>query len=305
MNHRLPMDRRDGVIWLDGALVPWRDAKVHVLSHGLHYASTVFEGERVYGGQVFQLAAHGRRLLRSCAIMDMECPHDATALDRAALAVVQANGIEDGYLRRIAWRGAEQLGVAARTTRTHVAIAVWPWPRYFSSDASLRLTIGDWRRPPPESAPVLAKASCLYAIGTLAKHAAERAGYDDALLLDWRGRVTEATGANVFFIQGDALHTPVPDVFLDGITRQTVIGLARARGLAVVERVIMPDELSGFEACFVTGTAAEVAPVQQIGAFRFEPSPITRQLMDDYACLVRQPAAELAQPAARTVQSAA
>jgi branched-chain amino acid aminotransferase len=298
MSNLLPMDQRDGVIWLDGALVPWRDARVHVLSHGLHYASAVFEGERVYGGQVFQLAAHGRRLLRSCAIMDMECPYGAATLDQAALAVVRANGIQDGYLRRIAWRGAEQLGVAARATRTHVAIAVWPWPRYFSGDASLRLAIGGWRRPPPDSAPVLAKASCLYAIGTLAKHAAEREGCDDALLLDWRGRVTEATGANVFFIQGDALHTPVPDVFLDGITRQTVVGLAHARGLEVVERVIFPDELATFDACFLTGTAAEIAPVLEIGPYRFGASPITHQLMDDYAALVRQPAAESAQAAA-------
>ncbi|MGH6917432.1 MAG: branched-chain amino acid aminotransferase [Geminicoccaceae bacterium] len=296
---RLPMDQRDGAIWLDGALVPWRDAKIHVLSHGLHYASAVFEGERVYGGQVFQLAAHGRRLLRSCAIMDMDCAYGAPVLDQAALAVVRANGIADGYLRRIAWRGSEQLGVAARATRIHVAIAAWPWPRYFAgASEGLRLAIGDWRRPPPSSAPVLAKASCLYAIGTLAKHAAARAGLDDALLLDWRGRVTEATGANVFFIQGDVLHTPVPDVFLDGITRQTVVGLARARGLEVVERVIMPDELARFDACFLTGSAAEVAPVQQIGPYRFEPSPITGQLMDDYASRVRQPAASKAHSAA-------
>jgi branched-chain amino acid aminotransferase len=295
----LPMDERDGAIWLDGTLVPWRDARIHVLSHGLHYASAVFEGERVYGGRVFELAAHGRRLLRSCAIMDMECPYGAAALDQAAIAVVRANGIEDGYLRRIAWRGSEQLRVAARATRIHVAIATWPWPRYFAGDAEgLRLALGDWRRPAPDTAPVLAKASCLYAIGTLAKHAAERAGCDDALLLDWRGRVAEATGANVFFIQEGVLHTPVPDAFLDGITRQTVIGLARARGLEVVERVIMPDELSTFEACFLTGSAAEVAPVRQIGPHRFAPSPITRQLVDDYAALVRQPTADMAQPAA-------
>jgi branched-chain amino acid aminotransferase len=295
----LPMDERDGVIWLDGALVPWRDARIHVLSHGLHYASAVFEGERVYRGQVFELAAHGRRLLRSCAIMDMECPYGAPALDQAAIAVVRANGIEDGYLRRIAWRGSEQLGVAARATRVHVAIAVWPWPRYFSGAAEgLRLAVGDWRRPAPDTAPVLAKASCLYAIGTLAKHAAERAGCDDALLLDWRGRIAEATGANIFFIRDGVLHTPAPDGFLDGITRQTVVGLARARGLEVVERVIMPDELSTFEACFLTGSAAEVAPVLQIGAQGFASSPITRQLMDDYASLVRRPVADMAQPAA-------
>jgi len=294
----VPMDERDGVIWLDGALVPWREARLHVLSHGLHYASAVFEGERVYGGRVFELAAHGRRLLRSCAIMDMECPYAAPALDQAAVAVVQANGIEDGYVRRIAWRGSEQLGVAAQATRVHVAIATWPWPRYFAgADEGLRLAIGEWRRPAPATAPVLAKATCLYAIGTLAKHAAERAGCDDALLLDWRGRVAEATGANIFFVRDGVLHTPAPDAFLDGITRQTVIGLARARGIEVVERVIMPDELAAFEACFLTGSAAEVAPVRQIGPHRFAPSPLTRQLVDDYAALVRRPT-ELAQPAA-------
>jgi branched-chain amino acid aminotransferase len=304
----LPMDQRDGTIWLDGALVPWRDARSHVLSHGLHYASAVFEGERVYGGEVFRLADHGRRLLRSCAIMDMDCPWGASALDQAAVAVVRANGIADGYLRRIAWRGAEQLGVAARATRIHVAIASWPWPRYFAGDAAergLRLAIGDWRRPAPDSAPVLAKASCLYAIVTLAKHAAERAGFDDALLLDWRGRVAEATGANVFFIRDGALHTPVPDGFLDGITRQTVMSLARARSLEVVERVIMPDELAGFEACFLTGSAAEVAPVQQIGSYHFSSAPITRQLSDDYAALVRQHVAKVTQPVAKVAQTAA
>ena len=206
----LPMDDREGMIWLDGVLVPWREARLHVLSHGLHYASAVFEGERVYRGRVFALAAHGRRLLRSCAIMDMECPYGAAALDDAAREVVAANGIEDGYLRRIAWRGSEQLGVAARATHIHVAVAAWPWPRYFAGAADgLRLALGAWRRPAPETAPVLAKASCLYAIGTLAKHAAERAGCDDALLLDWRGRVAEATGANIFFVQEGLLHTPV------------------------------------------------------------------------------------------------
>jgi branched-chain amino acid aminotransferase len=274
--------------------VPWRDARIHVLTHGLHYASSVFEGERVYGGEVFELAAHGRRLLRSCAIMDMECPYSADALDQAARSVIQSNGVQDGYLRRIAWRGAEQLGVAARETRIHVAIAVWPWPRYFSGDAErgLRLAWADWRRPAPETAPVLAKASCLYGIGTLAKHAAERAGCDDALMLDWRGQIAEATGANVFFIRGDVVHTPIADAFLDGITRQTVIGLARARGIGVVERVIMPHELAAFEACFLAGTAAEVAPVGRIGEIAYRAHPVTRQLVDDYAALVRQPAGD-------------
>ena len=213
--------------------------------------------------------------------------------------MVEANGIEEGYLRRIAWRGAEQLGVAARATRIHVAIAAWPWPRYFAGAADgLRLAIGEWRRPAPDTAPVLAKASCLYAIGTLAKHAAERAGCDDALLLDWRGRVAEATGANVFFLQDGVLHTPVPDAFLDGITRQTVMALARGRGIEVVERVIMPHELATFEACFLTGSAAEVASVQEIGPHRYAASPITRRLLEDYAAVVREPAGARVQPAA-------
>ncbi|MEM7025590.1 MAG: branched-chain amino acid aminotransferase, partial [Pseudomonadota bacterium] len=293
--------QRDGQIWIDGALVPWREAKIHVLSHGLHYASAVFEGERVYGGTVFALAAHGERLKRSCAIMDMECPFDAPALDRAAIEVVRANDIGDGYLRRVAWRGAEQIGVAAQATKIHVAIAAWPWPRYFSEDSTeqgLRLAMAEWRRPAPDTAPVLAKAACLYGIGTLAKHAAERAGCDDALMLDWRGQVAEATGANIFLIRDGVLHTPVADAFLDGITRQTVIELARARGLRVTERIILPDELPGFDACFVTGTAAEVAAVRQIGEHSYSPHAITRQLADDYAALVRRPAPDYAQTAA-------
>ena len=297
----IPMDQRDGFIWYDGQLVPWREARLHVLSHGLHYASAVFEGERVYDGRVFELAAHGQRLLRSCAILDLDCPYGAAALDRAAEAVIAANGIVDGYLRRIVWRGSEQLGVAARETSIRVAIAAWPWPSYFDPEATmrgLRLSIADWRRPDPLTAPVLAKASCLYATGTLAKHKAERAGYDDALMLDWRGLVAEATGANVFFTHGEVLHTPVPEGFLDGITRQAVIGLARARGLEVVERQIGLCELAEFEECFVTGTAAEVTPVRTIGPFSFTPGALTRQLMDDFATLVRQPVANPLQPAA-------
>jgi len=286
----IPMDRRDGVLWLDGELVPWREARLHVLSHGLHYASSVFEGERAYAGRVFRLEAHGRRLRSSCAILDLDCPYTADQLDQAVRAVIANNAIEDGYVRRIAWRGAEQLGVAARATRVHVAIAAWPWPHYFGDQAKergLRLAFADWRRPDPASAPTRAKASCLYAIGTLAKHAAERAGYDDALMLDWQGRIAEATGANVFFVRDGALHTPVPEGFLDGITRQAVIALARARGLEVIERHVLPEELATFTECFVTGTAAEVMPVRAIGPFSFAPGAITHALMDDFAKLVR------------------
>ena len=286
----IPMDQRNGVLWLDGELVPWRDARIHVLTHGLHYASSVFEGERAYDGRVFRLEEHGRRLLLSCAILDLDCPYGADELDQAVREVIATNGIEDGYVRRIAWRGAEQLGVAARDTRIHVAIAAWPWPHYFGSEArerGLRLAFADWRRPDPATAPTRAKASCLYAIGTLAKHAAERAGYDDALMLDWRGRIAEATGANVFFARNGVLHTPTPVGFLDGITRQAVIALAHARNLAVLERSILPDELRTFSACFLTGPAAEVMPVRAIGPFSFSPGAITHALMDDFAQLVR------------------
>jgi branched-chain amino acid aminotransferase len=286
----VPMDDRDGLIWLDGELVPWREARLHVLSHGLHYASAVFEGERAYGGRVFRLEEHGQRLLRSCRLLELACPFTAPQLDAAARAVLAANSIENGYLRRIAWRGAEQLGVAAAQTRTHVAIAAWPWPRYFAAGAAergLRLALSPWRRPAPDTAPVLAKASCLYAIGTLAKHAAERAGFDDALMLDWRGRVAEATGANVFFVRDGALHTPTPEGFLDGITRRTVITLARARGIEVIERTILPGELPTFAEAFLTGTAAEVAPVRAIGEITFRPGAITAALAADYAALVR------------------
>lgn len=286
----IPMDQRDGVLWLDGALVPWCSARIHVLTHGLHYASSVFEGERAYDGRVFRLEEHGRRLLHSCAILDLDCPYGADELDQAVREVVSANGVEDGYVRRIAWRGAEQLGVAARDTRVHVAIAAWPWPHYFGDQAKergLRLAFAEWRRPDPATAPTRAKASCLYAIGTLAKHAAERAGYDDALMLDWRGRIAEATGANVFFVRDRLLHSPAPEGFLDGITRQAVIALARARNLSVLERSILPDELRSFTECFLTGTAAEVMPVRAIGPFRFTPGTITHALMDDLAKLVR------------------
>jgi len=286
----IPMDQRDGMLWLDGELVPWCSARIHVLTHGLHYASCVFEGERAYAGRVFRLEEHGRRLLLSRSILDLDCPYAAGELDLAVREVIAANGIEDGYVRRLAWRGAEQLGVAAHETRVHVAIAAWPWPHYFGREAreqGLRLAFAEWRRPDPATAPTRAKASCLYAIGTLAKHAAERAGYDDALMLDWRGRIAEATGANIFFVRDGVLHTPTPDGFLDGITRQAVIALARARELTVLERSILPDELRTFTECFVTGTAAEVMPVRAIGPFSFAPGAITRALVDDFARLVR------------------
>jgi branched-chain amino acid aminotransferase len=281
-----PYHDRDGFIWYDGALVPWREAKLHVLSHGLHYASAVFEGERAYGGKIFKLTEHSRRLADSAKLLGFELPCSVDDVDRACHEVLRANGISDGYVRPIAWRGSEMMGVSAQSTRIHLAIAAWDWGSYFSEDARLegiRMRTSPWRRPSPECAPVHAKATGLYMICTLSKHQAENEGFHDALMLDWRGRVAEATGANIFLAMPDGrLHTPTPDCFLDGITRRTVIGLARARGIEVVERAIMPDELAQAREILLTGTAAEVTPVGQIDELRFAPGEITRTLTSDY-----------------------
>ena len=281
-----PYHDRDGFIWYDGALVPWREAKLHVLSHGLHYASAVFEGERAYGGKIFKLTEHSRRLSDSAKLLGFELPCSVDDVDRACHDVLRANGISDGYVRPIAWRGSEMMGVSAQSTRIHLAIAAWDWGSYFSEDARLegiRMRTSPWRRPSPECAPVHAKATGLYMICTLSKHQAENEGFHDALMLDWRGRVAEATGANIFLAMPDGrLHTPTPDCFLDGITRRTVIGLALARGIEVVERAIMPDELAEAREVFLTGTAAEVTPVGQIDELRFAPGEITRTLTIDY-----------------------
>ena len=281
-----PYHDRDGFIWYDGALVPWREATLHVLSHGLHYASAVFEGERAYGGKIFKLTEHSRRLSDSAKLLGFELPCSVDDVDRACHEVLRANGISDGYVRPIAWRGSEMMGVSAQSTRIHLAIAAWDWGSYFSEDARLegiRMRTSPWRRPSPECAPVHAKATGLYMICTLSKHQAENEGFHDALMLDWRGRVAEATGANIFLAMPDGrLHTPTPDCFLDGITRRTVIGLARARGIEVVERAIMPDELAEAREVFLTGTAAEVTPVGQIDELRFAPGEITRTLTIDY-----------------------
>jgi branched-chain amino acid aminotransferase len=286
-----PYDDRDGEIWFDGVLVPWREAKLHVLSHAMHYASAVFEGERVYGGKVFKLSEHSTRLGSSAKLMDMVLPYTSDEIDAATREVVKTNGIDDGYVRPLAWRGAEMMGVSAQQTKIHVAIAAWPWPPYFGDEASLRgirLAFADYRRPSPETAPVQSKAAGLYMICTLSRHKVEAQGYDDALMLDWRGQVAEATGANVFLVQGGELHTPTPDCFLDGITRRTVIGLAKARGIKVVERVIWPDELGAADEVFLTGTAAEVTPVREIGPHHFQVGALTRQLVEDYAKVVRE-----------------
>jgi branched-chain amino acid aminotransferase len=260
-----------------------------VLSHALHYAGAVFEGERAYGGVIFKGDEHTARLKNSARILDFEIPWSEDEINAACNAVLKAQGLSDGYVRPVAWRGSETMGVTARDAKIHLAIAAWEWPSYFDPAQrlkGLRVDMAQWRRPDPASAPCKAKASGLYMICTLSKHAAERKGYADALMLDWRGQVAECTGANIFFVKDGALHTPTPDCFLDGITRRTVIGLAKARGVEVVERTIMPDELEGFEQCFLTGSAAEVTPVGEIGPYNFMVGDLTKQLADDYSAAV-------------------
>jgi branched-chain amino acid aminotransferase len=286
----VPFDQMEGLIWFDGKLVAGPDAKIHVLTHGLHYASAVFEGERAYGGVIYKGTEHSERLKRSGQVLDFEIPYSVPEIDAAKHLVLEKNGMKDAYVRPIAWRGSEQLGVSAQNNKIHLAIAAWEWPSYFDPVQRLkgiRLDLADYRRPDPKTAPALAKAAGLYMICTISKHRAEKKGYADALMLDWQGRVAECTGANVFFLQGNTIHTPIADCFLDGITRRTAIDLAKRRGIAVVERRIMPDELSGFSECFITGTAAEVTAVSEIADWRFTPGAITKQLMDDYTAEVQ------------------
>jgi branched-chain amino acid aminotransferase len=286
----IPFDDRDGTIWFNGELVPWRDANIHVLSHALHYASAVFEGQRSYNGTIFKLAEHTERLFNSARILDFEIPHTEDAINQACIDVMNANDLPDGYFRPIAWRGPEMMGVSAQETKIHVAIAGWEWPSYFSPELrekGIRLDMSEWRRPGPDSAPTTSKAAGLYMICTLSKHAAERKGFEDAMMLDYRGQIAEATGANVFFIKEGRIHTPTPDCFLDGITRRTAIDLAKKRDIEVIERAIMPEEMADFEQCFLTGTAAEVTAVGEIGPYSFSVGDITRTLRDDYEKLVR------------------
>ncbi|MGO9486530.1 MAG: branched-chain amino acid aminotransferase [Rhodomicrobium sp.] len=286
----VPYDQRDGFIWMDGALVPWRDAKVHILTHALHYGSAVFEGARIYDGEVFASTQHSERLHASAKIIGFEVPYTVAQLDQAYLDTIKAQGLVDGYLRPIAWRGAEEMGVAAKNTKIHVAVACWHWGSYFPEEERLkgiRLRWADYRRPDPMTAPSRAKAAGLYMICTIEKHKSIDEGYADALMLDWQGRVAEATGANVFFVKDGKLHTPLADCFLDGITRRTVIALAKKRGIEVIERRIAPEELADFEQCFLTGSAAEVTPVSEIGQYRFTPGEITKTLMADYSAGTR------------------
>jgi branched-chain amino acid aminotransferase len=291
MTDQRTFDDRDGTIWMDGRLIPWREASVHVLTHALHYASSVFEGQRAYGGEIFKLTEHSQRLRRSGQLLDFEIPYSADEIDAACREVLASSGHSDAYMRPLAWRGSEQMGVSAQRTRVHLAIACWEWGNYFTEESvrkGLRLDISSWRRPAPYTAPTASKASGLYMICTLARHSAQAKGNDDALMFDWRGQVAEATGANAFFVRDGAIHTPTPDCFLNGITRQTVMDLARRRGIPVVERAIWPEELESFEQMFITGSAVEVAPVASAGPWNFEVGELTLQLRSDYLDLVNR-----------------
>lgn len=282
----VPFDQLDGSIWMNGEFVPWKEAKIHVLTHGLHYASAVFEGERAYGGRVFKLTEHNQRLHASADILGFEIPYSVAELDAATIELLKRQGFSEAYVRPIAWRGSEMMGVSAQANKINVAIAIWQWGSYFNPTEKLKgikLDLAQYRRPDPITAPCKSKAAGLYMICTISKHAAEAKGYADAMMLDYRGRVAEATGANIFFVKDGALHTPDPDCFLNGITRQTVIELAKRRGIEVIERAIMPEELSDFSECFLTGSAAEVTPVSEIGGqWSFTPGAISEMLMNDY-----------------------
>lgn len=286
----VPFDQREGFIWMNGELVAWQDAKLHVLSHGLHYASCVFEGERAYGGQIFKSTEHSERFKHSANVLDFEIPYLVTELDAAKQLVVNKNNLLDCYVRPVAWRGSEMMAVAAQNSTINVAISVWPWPSMFDVNEKMkgiRIDIAEYRRPDPRTAPSDAKAAGLYMICTISKHRAERRGYADAMMLDWEGRVAECTGANIFFIADGILHTPIADCFLNGITRRTVIDLAHRRGVEVVERRIMPEELAGFQEAFICGTGAEVTPVSEIGPYKFTPGALSRSFVEDYSAEVR------------------
>ena len=286
----IPFDQRDGSLWYDGKLIPWKDAKTHVLTHGLHYGSSVFEGERIYNGKIYKLKEHTARLFFSAETLGMKIPFTQDEINAACIEAAEAQNIKDGYIRPVAFRGSEMMAVSAQNTKIHVAIACWPWPSYFSPEEKLkgiRLDFAKWRRPSPETEPVHAKAAGLYMICTLSKHEAESRGYADALMLDYRGYVAEATGANVFFVKDGSLYTPTPDCFLNGLTRQSVIAIAKERQVPVIERHIKPEEMSEFSECFLTGSAAEVTPVSEIGDYRFKPGKLTEMLMNAYADEVR------------------
>jgi branched-chain amino acid aminotransferase len=290
----VPFDQRPDVIWFDGKLIPTAESKISVLTHGLHYASCVFEGERAYGGKIFKSTEHTERLKNSARVLDFEIPYSVAEIDAAKELVLGKNKQRDAYVRPVAWRGSEALGVSAQNNKIHLAIATWEWPSYFHPEQrlkGLRLDLAEYRRPDPKTAPCLAKAAGLYMICTISKHRAEQRGYADAMMLDWQGRVAECTGANIFFVKDGKIHTPIADCFLAGITRATAMQLARRRNIEVIERRIMPEELSSFSECFITGTAAEVTAVAGIADWKFTPGRITQALMNDYTAEVQPKAA--------------
>ena len=277
-----------GFIFYDGNIVEWSEAKLHVLSHGLHYASSVFEGERSYNKKVFKEEEHTNRLIHSAKSLGFDLPYNSDEIMNIRKMVIDANNISDGYIRPVAWRGSEMMGISAQSNTIHFALAAWEWPSYFSPEAKLKgikLNISKWKRPDPSTAPVNTKAAGLYMICTLSKHEAESQGYDDSLMLDYRGYVAEATGANIFFVKDEELHTPIADCFLDGITRQTIITIARENGIRVHEKRIKLEDLKQYKECFVTGTAAEVTPVNQIDEFSFTPGAICKDLIKKYSLL--------------------
>jgi len=286
----IPFDKREGTIWFNGELVKWQDAKIHVLTHGLHYGSSVFEGERAYAGKIFKSKEHTERFRNSANILDFDLPFTDAEIIAAKDAVVKANGGGDQYVRPVAWRGSEMMAVSAQNNKIHVAIATWDWPSMFDPETKMKgikLDIADYRRPDPMCAPVHAKAAGLYMICTISKHKAEKKGYADAMMLDWLGRVAECTGANIFFTKDGQIHTPIADCFLNGITRQTVIEIAKQQGMVVNERRIMPEEMASMNECFIVGSAAEVTPVAEVGSYKFTPGNMSRSLMDAYSKLVR------------------
>lgn len=286
----IAFDKMEGEIWYDGKFVKWKDAKLHVLTHALHYGSAVFEGERAYNGKIFQLTKHSQRLVKSAEYMGFNIGWNVEEIDKACIKTLEKQKLKDAYIRPIAWRGSEMMGVSAQKNKIHLAIAVWPWPSYFNEEEKMkgiRLDIAKWKRPDPQTIPCFSKATGLYMICTLSKHEAEEKGYADALMYDYKGRVAEATGANVFFTKDGVIHTPKPECFLDGITRQTVIELAKARQIQVIERTIMPEEMAEFQECFLTGSAAEVTPVSEIGEYTFTPSAICKAMVEDYNKIVR------------------
>ena len=288
----IPFDKRSGKIWFNGELINWEDVKIHVLNHGLHYASCVFEGERVYNGEIFKLEEHTERLFHSATRLGFSIPYTQESINKSSKEIVKIQNVKNGYVRPVVWRGSEMMAISAQKTKIHTAIATWEWGSYFDPNLKLKgikLNISKWRRPAPNTIPWDTKASGLYMICTLSKHEAEKDGFTDSLMLDYQENIAEATGANIFFKNDEGeLHTPVPDSFLDGITRRCIIEIAKSKNIKIFERKIKIDELSNFTGCFLTGTAAEVTPVSQIDKYKFKVCDVIKDLSESYQALVRK-----------------